>query len=129
MVKNIGDGVMIVGNDPVALTDWAIGFQEGFAKRSRPRIGIHYGLTMYRDGDYYGRNVNLASRVVSRAHAGEVLVTEPVFETQLQRDSRLEFEPIGEGAAEGLQRADVAVRCATGKLGPTSVSGSRREPA
>ena len=39
VVKNIGDGVMIVGNDPVALTDWAIGFQEGFERRSRPRIG------------------------------------------------------------------------------------------
>ena len=36
VVKNIGDGVMIVGNDPVALTDWAIGFQEGFERRSRP---------------------------------------------------------------------------------------------
>ena len=80
VVKNIGDGVMIVGNDPVALVDWAIGFQEGFAKRSRPRIGVHYGDTIYRDGDYYGRNVNLASRVVSRAHGGEVLVTEPVYE-------------------------------------------------
>ena len=36
VVKNIGDGVMIVGNDPVALTDWAIGFQEGFEQRVAP---------------------------------------------------------------------------------------------
>jgi adenylate cyclase len=49
VVKNIGDGVMIVGNDPVALTDWAIGFQEGFEPRSQPRIGVHYGHTLYRD--------------------------------------------------------------------------------
>ena len=67
VVKNIGDGVMIVGNDPIDLANWAIGFQEGFEKRSRPRIGVHYGRTLYRDGDYYGRNVNLAARVVARA--------------------------------------------------------------
>ena len=100
MVKNIGDGVMIVGTDPVALTDWAIGFQEGFEKRSRPRIGIHYGATIYRDGDYYGRNVNLAARVVARAHAGEVLVTEPVYERAA--GSALSFEPIGEVQLKGF---------------------------
>jgi adenylate cyclase len=101
VVKNIGDGVMIVGNDPAALTDWAIGFQEGFAKRSRPRIGIHSGRTMYRDGDYYGRDVNLASRVVSRAHAGEVLVTEPTYE-QIGADPTLKFEPIGAVELKGF---------------------------
>lgn len=101
VVKNIGDGVMIVGNDPAALTDWAIGFQAGFARRSRPRIGIHYGLTMYRDGDYYGRNVNLASRVVSRAHAGEVLVTEPVYEI-ISDDPSLHFEAIGDVQLKGF---------------------------
>jgi adenylate cyclase len=100
VVKNIGDGVMIVGNDPAALTNWAIGFQKGFAKRSRPRIGIHYGLTVYRDGDYYGQNVNLASRVVSRAHAGEVLVTEPVFE--LSSALGVKFEPIGDVELKGF---------------------------
>jgi adenylate cyclase len=101
VVKNIGDGVMIVGNDPADLTDWAIGFQEGFAKRSRPRIGVHYGVTMYRDGDYFGRNVNLASRVVERAHAGEVLITEPVYEI-IGSGADLEFEPIGNVSLKGF---------------------------
>jgi adenylate cyclase len=94
VVKNIGDGVMIVGNDPVGLTDWAIDFQEGFAQRSRPRIGIHYGRTLYRDGDYYGRNVNLAARVVARAQGGEVLVTEPVRDA-VPETPALVFEAIG----------------------------------
>jgi adenylate cyclase len=100
VVKNIGDGVMIVGNDPIALTDWAVAFQKGFAKRSRPRIGIHYGVAMYRDGDYYGQNVNLASRVVSRAHAGEVLVTQPVAE--LTKNMGVNFEPIGDVELKGF---------------------------
>jgi adenylate cyclase len=102
VVKNIGDGVMIVGTDPVALTDWAIGFQEGFERRSSPRIGIHYGRTLYRDGDYYGGNVNLASRVVARAHAGEVLVTEPVVEAVGARTD-LNFEAIGQVQLKGFR--------------------------
>ncbi|HZO58257.1 MAG TPA: adenylate/guanylate cyclase domain-containing protein [Solirubrobacterales bacterium] len=101
VVKNIGDGVMIVGTDPVTLTDWAIGFQEGFERRSRPRIGIHFGRTVYRDGDYFGGNVNLASRVVARAHAGEVLVTDTVAEAAADRTD-LEFEPIGEVQLKGF---------------------------
>lgn len=101
VVKNIGDGVMIVGNDPVALTDWAIGFQEGFEPRSRPRVAVHYGHTLYRDGDYFGRNVNLAARVVARAHAGEVLVTEPVVGAVDSRTD-LVFEPIGDVQLKGI---------------------------
>jgi adenylate cyclase len=54
---------MIVGSDASALVDWAVGFQVLHTERPRPRIGIHYGSALYRDGDYYGRAVNLASRV------------------------------------------------------------------
>src|SRR3712207_1940919 len=75
VIKTIGDEVMIVGQDVQALTDWAVGFQALFDERPDPRIGIHYGATLYRDGDYFGREVNLASRVVARARGGEVLVT------------------------------------------------------
>ena len=102
VVKNIGDGVMIVGNDPVGLADWAIDFQDGFEQRSRPRIGIHYGRTLYRDGDYYGRNVNLAARVVARAHAGEVLVTEPVRDA-VPETPALYFERIGDVQLKGFR--------------------------
>ena len=101
VVKNIGDGVMIVGQEPAPITHWAIGFQEGFERRSQPRIGIHYGVTVYRDGDYFGRNVNLAARVVSRAQAGEVLVTEPVYE-RVSPVSDLQFEPISETPLKGF---------------------------
>jgi adenylate cyclase len=102
VVKNIGDGVMIVGNDPVGLADWAIDFQEGFERRSRPRIGIHFGRTLYRDGDYYGRNVNLAARVVARAQAGEVLVTEPVRDA-VPETPAIYFEAIGDVELKGFK--------------------------
>ena len=69
IIKTIGDEVMVVGSDPGALLDWAVTFQREVARRPLPRIGIHYGETLYRDGDYYGREVNQASRVAARAPA------------------------------------------------------------
>jgi adenylate cyclase len=101
IIKTIGDEVMIVGSDPAALTDWAVGFQALHAERPLPRIGIHYGETLYRDGDYYGREVNLASRVAARAAGGEVLVTQPVI---ANAGAHLEFEPIGEVRLKGFYR-------------------------
>ncbi|PZR67746.1 MAG: guanylate cyclase [Solirubrobacterales bacterium] len=99
VIKTIGDEVMLVASDPGALTDWAVGFQRLSTERPLPRIGIHYGQTLYRDGDYYGREVNQASRVAARAAGGEVLVTRPVVE---HAGSHLEFEPIGEVRLKGF---------------------------
>jgi adenylate cyclase len=101
VVKNIGDGVMVVGTDASALVRWSLGFQEGFARRARPRIGVHYGATIYRDGDYFGRNVNLAARIVTRAQGGEVLISEPVYE-QLPRNRKAAFGAIGEVKLKGF---------------------------
>jgi adenylate cyclase len=99
VVKTIGDEVMVVGSDPSALVDWAVGFQLLYTERPLPRIGIHAGGALYRDGDYYGRAVNLASRVGARAAGGEVLVTRPVVEAA---GRHLEFEHIGEVRLKGF---------------------------
>ena len=100
IIKTIGDEVMVVGSDPAELTDWAVGFQQIYDLRPLPRIGIHYGETLYRDGDYYGREVNQAARVAARAAGGEVLVTRPVVEQA--RAPHLEFERIGEVRLKGF---------------------------
>jgi adenylate cyclase len=94
VVKTIGDEVMIVGQDAGALVDWAVGFQQLFPDRPQPRIGIHYGATLYRDGDYFGREVNVASRVVARSKGGEVLVTDSVRDA-VDHAEHLAFEEIG----------------------------------
>jgi len=68
VIKTLGDEVMVVAPDPVALTDWAVGLQaEIDREQPPPRIGIHYGEALYRDGDYYGREVNQAARATTRA--------------------------------------------------------------
>jgi adenylate cyclase len=101
VVKTIGDEVMVVGQDVGALVDWAVGFTSLFDERPEPRIGVHYGTTLYRDGDYFGRDVNLTSRVVARARGGEVLVSDTV--TEALRDARhLTFEEIGQVKLKGF---------------------------
>ena len=103
MIKTIGDEVMVVGSDPSALVDWAVGFQLLHGeRRPLPRIGIHAGGALYRDGDYYGRAVNLASRVGARAAGGEVLVTEEVVAAA---GDHLVLEPIGEVKLKGFKEA------------------------
>jgi adenylate cyclase len=101
VVKTIGDEVMIVGQDVTALVDWAVGFEQLFDERPQPRIGLHWGATLYRDGDYFGREVNLASRVVARARGGEVLVTDSVVEAVGSLD-HLEFAAIGQVKLKGF---------------------------
>jgi adenylate cyclase len=101
VVKTIGDEVMIVGQDVHGLVDWAVGFQRLFDERPAPRIGIHQGPVIYRDGDYFGRDVNLASRVVARARGGEVLVTDSVVEA-VKDGEHLAFEDIGTVKLKGF---------------------------
>jgi adenylate cyclase len=103
VVKTIGDEVMVVGTDIHALVDWAVGFTFLFEERPEPRIGVHYGSTLYRDGDYFGREVNLASRVVARARGGEVLVTDAVVEA-VGGSPHLRFEEIGQVKLKGFDQ-------------------------
>ena len=39
------------------------------------RVGLHHGIAVEREGDYFGATVNLAARVSSLAAGGEVLMT------------------------------------------------------
>jgi adenylate cyclase len=100
IVKTIGDEVMVVSPDPASLTEWAVGLMGRFHQRPQPRVGIHYAQAVYRDGDYFGTHVNLAHRVVNRAQAGEVLVTDRVSEAL--RDRGLNCDPIGEVTLRGF---------------------------
>ncbi len=101
IVKTIGDEVMIVSPDPMTLTEWAVGFLTLFQERPQPRVGVHYGRAVYRDGDYFGTEVNLSHRVVARALGGEVMVTTAVVDG-IGRSAYLAFDPIGEVDLKGF---------------------------
>jgi len=102
VIKTLGDEVMVVSSDPVALSSWAVQLQAGVLPGDpQPRIGIHYGEALYRDGDYYGSDVNQAARVVARAAGGEVLVTRPIVDLAAGLDG-LDFTRIGEVRLKGF---------------------------
>ena len=103
VVKMIGDAVMFVSPDEGPLLDLAIDLVE--AAEADPefpqlRAGLASGLAVGRWGDWYGRPVNLASRVCSRARPGSVLVTEPVAEACEGHDYR--FSAAGEKRLKGI---------------------------
>jgi adenylate cyclase len=77
LVKLIGDAAMLSSNDPNELLDAALALVasseeegEGFPLL---RAGVAYGRAVARAGDYYGRPVNLASRITAVARPGSVL--------------------------------------------------------
>jgi class 3 adenylate cyclase len=63
------------------------------------RIGINAGPVVFRDGDYFGRTVNLASKITEYARPREVLVSEDVVR---ETEDGIRFEPIGNIALRGL---------------------------
>jgi adenylate cyclase len=101
IVKTLGDEVMVVSPDPATLTEWAVGFLGLFQERPQPRVGLHYGAAVFRDGDYFGGDVNLTHRVVSRALGGEVLVTQSLVKA-ISDSEFLRFDPIGEVVLKGF---------------------------
>ena len=77
-IKAIGDAVMLVSTDPVALLEVVLDLADSAAADGLPRlrIGVASGAAVTRGGDWFGSPVNVASRVTSAARAGSVLVTE-----------------------------------------------------
>jgi adenylate cyclase len=82
LVKTIGDAAMFVSPAPGPLVETAL---DVVARADREgedfpslRAGLAGGVALNTAGDWYGRPVNLASRVTTVARAGSVLATEDV---------------------------------------------------
>jgi adenylate cyclase len=78
LVKTIGDAVMLVSPEAEPLVEQALDLVAAAAAEGDQfpvlRAGIATGPTLPQGGDYYGRSVNLASRVTGIARPGSVLV-------------------------------------------------------
>jgi adenylate cyclase len=82
LVKMIGDAAMLVSSDTDALLEAALSLVaaadaegEGLPQL---RAGLAHGPAVPRAGDWYGRPVNLASRITAVARPGSVLVSQEV---------------------------------------------------
>ena len=81
-VKWLGDGVMLHFREPAAAVEASLAMVGQVPEAGLPpaHVGVAAGPVVVQGGDYFGRTVNLASRVAARAQAGQVLVTAPVAE-------------------------------------------------
>jgi class 3 adenylate cyclase/tetratricopeptide (TPR) repeat protein len=84
----LGDGFMLTFASPADGLRCAIAIQQDLQRygrdnadrRVRVRIGLHQGEATERDGTLYGQAVNAASRVMSEAAGGQILVTAAVHD-------------------------------------------------
>jgi adenylate cyclase len=81
-VKWLGDGVMFLFPDPSQGVLAALDMVDGVASHALPpaHVGMHAGPVVFQEGDYFGRTVNIASRIAEYARPGEVLVSQEVVE-------------------------------------------------
>jgi class 3 adenylate cyclase len=106
-VKFLGDGVMFLFNgaaEGVAASLEAVGAVEP-AGLPPAHVGLHAGPVVMRDGDVFGRTVNLAARLSGVAGPSEVIVTREVVEEA--GDTPVAFDPLGaldlNGVAEPVE--------------------------
>jgi adenylate cyclase len=102
-VKWLGDGVMFHFAEPSGAVLTALDLVERTPATVdvRARVGVNAGRVIFRDGDYFGRTVNVAARIADYARPGEVLVSDEVKERW--SGDRVRFDSIGPVALKGLR--------------------------
>jgi adenylate cyclase len=103
VVKQIGDGFMLLFPDANPAVSCGLRL-EGLI-RAEPqfpaaRVGIHWGPVLYRDGDYVGANVNLASRITTEAEPHQVVATLDVRKAAANLD--VDWVPLGRSHLKGV---------------------------
>ena len=82
LVKSIGDAVLLVAPEPAPLLESVLALVAAADDEGQHfpqlRVGVASGPALRRAGDWYGRSVNLASRVTNVARPGSVLATREV---------------------------------------------------
>ncbi len=104
-VKQLGDGFMIAFSDPARAIALAVDAQRsmsGHPVGSAVRLcaGINSGHAIREGDDFFGHAVNVASRIVSRATGGQVLVSEAT--RSLVPQDGLRFVDIGRRQLRGI---------------------------
>jgi class 3 adenylate cyclase len=101
-VKQLGDGVLLRMPDSETAVRTVAELVASTTAGDLPsaHAGIAAGPVITRDGDVFGRTVNLASRIADRAAAGEVLVEEGVVVALPRGTAR--FEPVGRVELKGF---------------------------
>jgi adenylate cyclase len=119
LVKTIGDAVMLSSPEPQALIERALGLVESADAEGEQfpqlRAGLAHGPALGRAGDWFGRPVNLASRITAIARPGSVLVDDTVHALAPEQFS---FSYAGERRLHGLRERVVLYRARRKPLAP-----------
>ncbi|MGH9271690.1 MAG: adenylate/guanylate cyclase domain-containing protein, partial [Ilumatobacteraceae bacterium] len=81
VAKHTGDGVLAIFDVPLDAVRAAVAAQVALRAEPWPgpplrvRMGIHTGEARMRDGDAFGPSVNLAARIQTAAHGGQILLS------------------------------------------------------
>jgi adenylate cyclase len=115
-VKALGDAVMLrcpEARDAIRLGLGLIDEVDEDPALPPVRVGIHSGSAVAREGDWFGRGVNVAARLCSVAGGGEVLVSEVTLEDA----GELPRVEVGERRLHWLKNVTepVAARIASGR--------------
>ena len=107
-IKWLGDGVMFFFPDPGRGVSAALEMVDGAKEAGLPpaHVGLHAGPVLFQEGDYFGRTVNVASRIADYARQGEVLVSDEVVAAAPDLAAvGIRFDPIGPVELKGLTEA------------------------
>jgi adenylate cyclase len=104
VVKLLGDGVYLHFRDPGDAVRASLAIVEGTTERELPpaHVGVNAGPMLYDEGDYFGRTVNIASRIAARAEAGQVFVGDGLAGTVAEDGFRL--REVGAFDLKGIAR-------------------------
>ena len=119
-LKEIGDGLLISFNSSLDAVKCSIEIQDKLKleKSFQIRIGIHQGDIFLKDGDVYGDDVNIASRVEGFSPVGGISISDKVYkDIQGVKDIRTSF--IGHKPLKGVKQ-ETKVRCITSNNLPKS---------
>jgi len=96
VIKLLGDGAMLHFDDAGAAAGAMLGLATTApdARLGAVHLGIECGPVVERDGDVFGRTVNLAARIAASAEPGELLAG-PAAAAALENDSRFVVTPLG----------------------------------
>ena len=119
IVKVMGDGVLVEFASAVNAVSCAIELQNAMsaANSGLPeerhivlRIGINLGDVMVEDGDLYGDDVNIASRLEALAGPGGILMSGTAYD-QVKSKINVGFDDLGAQALKEHARTGAGLSC------------------
>jgi predicted ATPase/class 3 adenylate cyclase len=123
IIKTTGDGFHVVFATATDAVQAAIHAQQAIQKDSwddvaiKVRMGIHTGEAELRDGDYFGGTLNLAARIMSIGHGGQILISEITLQiAQEHLSAHVSVTDLGEHRLKGLSKVERIFQISTLEL-------------